>query len=345
MCGIFGALGPQAFADQIAAAAEGVAHRGPDGRGGWTDTQAGLYLAHFRLAIIDPTSASNQPFETDRATLIFNGEIYNYKELRDELRNLGIAFQTQGDTEVLIRALEVWGSAGLNRVRGMFAFAYWDKRNRELLLVRDRFGIKPLYVMTANETTVFASEIEALRRVGWSKANLDARSLYHALNYLPAPYTFYDNIRKLLPGELLRVSSTGTKAELWYRLSPREHGRVEDLLRRSVAEHTRCDVEYGVFLSGGLDSAIIASLVGHYTQAPPSTYSIGFSSFPAFDEGVRAANTARSLGCKHFAHDVLPAELEESMEHCLTKTARGEPFADGSFVPTWLVSRAARTGI
>lgn len=345
MCGIFGVFGSRAFGSELAAATARLAHRGPDGQGEWVDAPAGVYLAHFRLAIIDLTSASRQPFETERGILVFNGEIYNFKEIRAELEQRGCRFATTGDTEVLVRALEEWGTEGLHKLRGMFAFAFWDKHRRELLLVRDRFGIKPLFVLSDGPTLAFASEIEALRRLGWSRPRADVRALYHILNYLPAPYTFYDNIRKVLPGELLRVSSSGISSEIWYRLSPRNHGPIEELLRRSVREHTRCDVDYGVFLSGGLDSAIVAALTREYTGGAPRSFSIGFSSFPAFDEGRQAAASAAALGCLHRSHDVSPDEFEAAMEASLAKLSRGEPFADASFVPTWLVSRAARAGI
>ncbi|HEX4336081.1 MAG TPA: asparagine synthase (glutamine-hydrolyzing) [Polyangiaceae bacterium] len=347
MCGIFGARGPLANDPEALRRAAGVQrHRGPDGFGEFLDDARTTYLAHNRLSIIDLTVASSQPFSTAEGVLAFNGEIYNYVELREELACEGAVFTTTGDTEVLATLLARWGVEGLARVRGMFAFAYFDRKSRSLVLVRDRFGIKPLFVAAHAGSVLFASEIETLRATGqFSETDDEARAIYHLLGYLPAPFSFYKGIVRVPPGHLVRVAEDGTYSmERWYRLEARVHGDLTELLRRSVAEHMRCDVDYGVFLSGGLDSNIVAALATEQSPGRIKTFSIGFRSFPAFDETKGAMMAARYLGSEHHQFDIDERELGAAAEDCLVKLARGEPFADPSFIPTWLVSNRARTG-
>jgi asparagine synthase (glutamine-hydrolysing) len=344
MCGIFGARG------QIAAAHEALRHaaarqtrRGPDGFGEWASPDHDVYLAHNRLAIIDLTDASSQPFHTRAGVLVYNGEIYNYVELKKELVAEGAAFVTDGDTEVLATVIERWGFAGLSRVRGMFAFAYYEHATKTLTLARDRFGIKPLFVASRGGGVLFASEIEALRDAfGFGEHDEEARAIYHLLNYLPAPFTFYRDIVKVPPGHLVHVKDSGYTLEEWYRLEPRVHGDLTALLQRSVAEHMRCDVEYGVFLSGGLDSNIVASLASDVAPGKIRTFSIGFTRFPAFDETAAIGIAAAHLGSQHHQFDIDARDFEAAARECLGKLARGEPFADASFVPTWLVSGRTR---
>jgi asparagine synthase (glutamine-hydrolysing) len=344
MCGIFGARGKLAGDTRLlAAAAARQNKRGPDGFGDWSSPERDTYLAHNRLAIIDLTDASAQPFHTAAGVLAYNGEIYNYIELREELIAAGARFVTDGDTEVLAAVIETWGFSGLSRVRGMFAFAYYSRRTRALTVVRDRFGIKPLFVAERDGTVFFASEIESLSRpFGFDTLDEDARAVYHLLNYLPAPFTFYRGIIKVPPGHLVHITNDGYQLEQWYRLEARVHGDIGELLQRSVREHMRCDVDYGVFLSGGLDSNIIAALASDVAPGRISTFSIGFSEFPAFDETKWTALAAQKLGSEHHQFDIDARAFEEAARSCLDKIACGEPFADASFIPTWLVSARTR---
>ena len=311
MCGIFGAHGvlPNEH-DRLRSLAKRQAHRGPDAFGEWYHEPSRLYFAHNRLSIIDLSNASAQPFHTDAGVLLSNGEIYNYIELRAELARQGVSFRTTGDTEVLAAVLATWGLEGLHRVRGMFAFAYWSWADRKLVLCRDRFGIKPLFVAEHGGATYFSSEIEPLRDAGhWCEPDEEARAIYHLLNYLPAPFTFYRKILKVPPGHLVRVDEGGYALERWYRLEPRAHGDLTELMRRSVREHLRCDVDYGVFLSGGLDSNIVAALASDVAPGRLRTFSIGFPAFPAFDESKWAKLGAAHLGAEHHQFDVDAAEL------------------------------------
>jgi len=316
MCGIAGttAAEPGLLAELCAA----LAHRGPDGSGTWADPSGAVGLAHTRLAVIDLSGAAGQPMASDdgRRVLVFNGEIFNFQELRLGLEAEGVRFRTRSDTEVLLAALERRGEAALADLDGMFAFALWDREERSLLLVRDRFGVKPLAyaALDGGRGVAFASEIAALRRHPGIDLSTDpeALSAYLACLYVPAPMTIHRGIRKLPPGHLLRWTAAGglEAPREWWR--PRVRGgraptvdeAVEELLPalgRSVARRMVSDVPVGCFLSGGLDSGVVAALMAREAARAGgrvATFTMTFDE-PAYDERDAAAAVSRHVGAEH----------------------------------------------
>jgi asparagine synthase (glutamine-hydrolysing) len=341
----------------LRAMARSIAHRGPDGEGVWIT--AGVGLAHRRLSILDLSDAASQPMISPRngSVLVFNGEIYNFARVRDQLAGHGESFTSSGDTEVLHHALDRWGEDALPRVHGMFAFAYWHPGRRELLLARDRFGKKPIYYAPLGgergvDGVIFASEMRALLAHPRVRAerSIDPVALaqYLTHEYVPAPRSILGNVRKLLPGQMLRWrDGVGFRIVPYY--APRHHratkGRPKELVQRFtdlVQEATRerlvADVPVGIFLSGGLDSSFVAACA---TKVHPhvKTFSVGFDD-PSFDESRHARAVAEHLGTEHIEEklsldtmiDIVPSTLDWI----------DEPFADSSMVPTSLLARITR---
>ncbi|CAA7618811.1 Asparagine synthetase [Magnetospirillum sp. LM-5] len=345
MCGIAGSTRPDPAV--LEAMAARLAHRGPDGQGVWTGD--GIGLVHTRLAVIDLSTGGTQPMRSPcgRWTIAFNGEIYNYRELRAELEAVGEGFATHSDTEVLLRLLMRDGLDALARLAGMFAFALWDAQARELLLVRDRLGVKPLvYGRLADGGIAFASEIDALRAHPGLDLGLDrvALSDYLACLYVPAPRTIHAGISKLPPGHWLRWRGGAIETGRWWR--PQVTGdrrpsldeaaeEVLPLLRQAVAARLVADVEVGCFLSGGIDSSVIAALMAEERKRqggpPPKTFTMTFAE-AAYDERDAARAVADHIGA---IHTELPAQaetagfLDDMVRHF------GEPFGN----PTALLIR------
>ncbi|MCP5367782.1 MAG: asparagine synthase (glutamine-hydrolyzing) [Hyphomicrobiales bacterium] len=354
MCGIAGTTAPDPAL--LAALCGDLRHRGPDAEGTWTDPEGGVGLAHTRLAVIDLSPGGAQPMVSDcgRYVIAFNGEIYNYRTLRAELEAAGETFRSDSDTEVLLRLLRARGAAALDRLVGMFAFALWDRERRELLLVRDRLGIKPLvYAPLANGGLAFASEIRALHRHPGVDLELDREALsqYLACLYVPAPRTIHAGIRKLPPGHLLRWRGGAAEIECYWRprvagtATPSPDEAVEALLpilRRAVVDRMVADVPVGCFLSGGIDSSVIAALMAEETRAgggpPVRSFTMTFDE-PAYDERDAAAAVAGHLGC---AHTELPAGagLAGLLDGALG--AFGEPFGNPTSLLIHDLSRKAR---
>jgi asparagine synthase (glutamine-hydrolysing) len=359
MCGIAGVvLRERAPVDEalVRAMTARIAHRGPDGEGAWT--APGVGLGHRRLSILDLSDAAAQPMlaREGRAALTFNGEIYNFAALRAELESLGERFHSSGDTEVLLRALERWGTRALARVHGMFAFAHWDGDARRLTLARDRFGKKPLYYAPfgpdGREGIAFASELRALLahpRVR-EERTLDPAALAQYLVHecVPAPRSILANVRKLLPGECLTwEEGRGLARESYY--APRFHrdtrgdanalaAEFTRLVERATADRLVADVPVGVFLSGGLDSSFIAACAAR-VHPRVKTFAIGFDE-PSFDESAHARAVARHLGTEHVEERLSIATMLDVLPGALDWL--DEPFADSSFVPTSLLARVAR---
>src|ERR1700680_3774923 len=274
MCGIAGIVGPQASVEVPRSMAPRLVHRGPDGDGAWEGP--GVALAHRRLAILDLSEGGHQPMLFDSQVLTYNGEICNHERLRADLPG---PWQSTGDTEVLVHLLAKHGSACLDRLVGMFAFAAWDTREQRLLLARDRLGIKPLYYRLLSDGIAFASELKALMLLGTPDIDHSAGRgfLFHA--YIPAPKTIYRGIAKLPAGHTLTWQAGRVSIERYWNPSPAIVERstadtmqqLDALLRAVVPEHTVSDVPVGVFLSGGVDSA----LTTFYLDAP-HTYTLGF---------------------------------------------------------------------
>ncbi len=352
MCGIAGIYVPgsrETICHRLLADMTGtLSHRGPDGEG--YHVEDGLGLGHRRLAIID-TATGDQPMarEDGSAVIIFNGEIYNFRELRRELSDRGHRFRTQSDTEVILEAYAAWGESCVTRLRGMFAFAIWSPGERRLFLARDRVGIKPLYYAWDGRRFQFGSEIKALLRDPAVGREIDPAALDEYLTYLyvPAPRSIYKSIRKLRAGHTLTVSERGVEERPYWDLSfePRSGGTLESYaegLRNAVEESVRfhlvSDVPLGAFLSGGIDSTSVVGLMAGLLREPVKTASIGFED-SGFDELPWARRTAERFRTDSFERVVEPRAAE-----ILDRLAwhYDEPFADSSMIPTYYVSQVAR---
>jgi asparagine synthase (glutamine-hydrolysing) len=354
MCGLAGKLAPsmQAPIDRhlLSAMADAVAHRGPDADGFYVGE--GVGLAHRRLSIVDIASGQ-QPLANEDGTIwvVFNGEIYNFADLRAELEGNGHRFRTHSDTEVIVHGYEQWGDACVERFRGMFAFAIWDARERRLLLARDRVGIKPLYyAQPRGGGLVFASEIKSILEDpavdrSWSADAVDA---YLTLLYVPSPDTIYRHIKKLPPGHVL-VAERGTiRVTKYWDLQftgDGDPGREEQyldeldaLLTESVRLRLISEVPLGAFLSGGVDSTAVVAYMTKTSESPVLASSVGFAD-EAFNEIDNARRIANHLGCRLDTTVIAP-----KVDELLPKLAWhfDEPFGDSSAVPTYYVSAAAR---
>ena len=366
MCGIAGFLGARGSAEPdglLRGMTDAVAHRGPDDAGLWTDCDAGVALGHRRLSILDLSAEGHQPktSASERWVVAFNGEIYNFRELRSELEQRGARFRGHSDTEVLLAGFEAWGLvATVRRAAGMFAMAVWDRETRTLHLVRDRLGEKPLYVGTFDGTLLFASELKAMRRhPAWrGEIDRDVLTAYLRVGYVPGPYAIYRNVRKVEPGTIVSVRAVDGRLEerteaYWSVGDAFARGvsdpltgshdemvtALEDVLRRTVRDEMVSDVPLGAFLSGGIDSSTIVALMQAESRRPVRTFTIGFHD-PAFNEAEHARDVARHLGTEHTELYVTPDDLLDVVP--LMPALYDEPFADPSQVPTYLVSRLAR---
>jgi asparagine synthase (glutamine-hydrolysing) len=352
MCGIAGFVridGAPADERRARAMAGILSHRGPDGDGFFVDGAAAL--GHRRLAIIDP-EGGEQPVSNEDGSLwiTYNGELYNFPELKRELEGLGHRFRTHCDTEVVVHAYEEWGERCLERLRGMFAFAIRDRKRRQLFLARDRFGIKPLYVLQQGGVVAFASELQAFNALPEFEpaTDLQAIDLYLQFQYIPAPFTIYREVRKLPPAHWMRIADGGAiegphrywNLEFHADESLSEGEWVERLdaaLRESVTAHLISDVPFGAFLSGGVDSSTIVAYMSEVLREPVKTFSIGFEE-SEYDETSYARQVASRFGTDHHEEIVRPDALgilPELVRHY------GEPMADSSAIPTWYVSRLA----
>ncbi len=365
MCGINGTLvfehsGFRVTEPYLARMRDTMAHRGPDGAGLWLSKDRRVGLGHRRLSIIDLSPTAAQPMSNENETLwiSFNGEIYNHVDVRRELDAFGIhRWKTDhSDTEVILHAFEQWGIGCLDKLRGMFAIGLWDARRRELWLVRDRIGVKPLYYSVQNGRLVFASEIKAILEDPDQKRVLSEEALYHYLSFLtvPAPDTMFEGIKKLPPGTWLRVGADGRMEErrYWDVLDHTAPLRVEsdeaisatvlDVLRTSVRLRKVSDVPVGVFLSGGIDSSTNAALFSQDEIRPVSTFTIGYAGhYETYKNELDYARLmARAVGADH--HEQL-LTLDDLLEFVPSMVRlQDEPIADPVCVPLYYVSRLAR---
>lgn len=372
MCGFSGFLTSQNFDSPFSQILEGMAlalhHRGPDDSGVWYDAQSGIGLAHARLAIVDLSPAGHQPMQSacDRYVLAFNGEIYNDLELRKELesKSQAPAWRGRSDTETLLACFTAWGvEKTIQATVGMFAFALWDKQHQVLTLARDRLGEKPLYWGWFNKTLLFGSELNSLKVHPAFNAQIDRDALALLLrhNYIPAPHSIYKGIRKLPAGHYVQIAqgqdfnSVSTRA-YWSLTGAIEAGvaqpfsgsdkdavmALEGLISQSVAGQMLADVPLGAFLSGGVDSSTIVSLMQKQSSRPIRTFSIGFNE-QGYNEAEYAKDVAKHLGTDH-------NELYVGANEALAVIPKlpeiySEPFADSSQIPTFLVSQMAKRQI
>ena len=376
MCGIAGLWDAAHHfpADENLATVRGMTRalhrRGPDDEGFFQDAAAGIALGHRRLSVIDLSPEGHQPMTSasGRYVMVYNGEVYNHDAMRRELAARGAGFRGHSDTEVMLAAIEQWGlEAAVKRFIGMFAFALWDRRERSLSLVRDRLGIKPLYCGWVGSRFVFASELKAITRLpGFDNAiDRDALCLLLRHNYINAPYSIYQGIRKLVPGTWVTVSADMARTSsndaalaaatrtYWSAREVAEAGvadrlhlsdaeatdALERVLRDAVALRMEADVPLGAFLSGGVDSSLVVALMQAQSARPVQTFSIGFRE-KGYDEAVHAGAVAKHLGTEHH-------ELYVTAQDALDVVPKlpgifDEPFSDSSQIPTFLLSQLAR---
>ena len=365
MCGILGFLNkttPPDWESSFRLALDTMAHRGPDDSGIWWDHQSGIGLGHRRLSILDLSPLGRQPMHSpsERFVITYNGEVYNYLQLKEELQKKGYPFKGGSDTEVLLAGFEAWGvEKTVERSNGMFAYGVWDRTERVLHLVRDRLGIKPLYYGRVMGSFVFASELKALKNVpGFQgEINRDALALLMHLGYIPAPYSIYNGIYKLPPGTILSLRDGQPAGEpqprpYWsarqvaerlntdsYHNSLEEAvGDLDALLRDAVKLRMIADVPLGAFLSGGIDSSTVVALMQAQSPRPVKTFSIGFNE-SEYNEAAHAKRVAKHLGTDHTELYVTPQQARDVIPRL--PTLYDEPFGDSSQIPTFLVSELA----
>ena len=369
MCGFVGfvegsnRLGADALERTVAKMADRLATRGPDDAGAWVSAAAGIALGYRRLAVMDLSPTGRQPMvsASGRSVIVYNGEVYNFAEIRRELRGNGHRFRGNSDTEVVLEACEAWGvKRAVSKFIGMFAFALWDGRTRLLTLVRDRLGIKPLYWGRCGEVLFFGSQPKAfMDHPAWRPVlDRDALAAYLVHQYVPAPRSIFKGIEKLEPGCLVQIDAHGqeTRHRYWdLRAIARDGVRdraalddaaavesLDDLLRDAVKRRMIADVPVGAFLSGGIDSSTVLALMQAQSRQPVKSFSIGFDE-EGYNEAHHAKRVAEHLGTDH-------TELHAGRDHVLGVVPHlaswfDEPFADSSQIPTCLVSRIARRDV
>ena len=351
MCGLAGYLSPRSFPGDVLERMTGaLEHRGPDAGGFFRDGP--VALGHRRLSIID-LAGSPQPMSTPEGdlTVIFNGEIYNFHEVREVLMARGHRFATQGDTEVLLYAYREYGEAMLGHLQGMFAFALWDRPRQRLFIARDHLGVKPLYYSWDGATLVFGSELKALLEhpAVSRELDLDALGLYLECQYIPAPKSIYRGVRKLEPGHSLVVGKGEVALRRYWRpdyvpkleLTDDEAvARLDTELRRSVKSMLVSDVPLGSFLSGGIDSSLVSALMVDVSGRPIDTFTLGFEGESAVSEHGHAEAVARHIGATSHVLMMTQPDLVSSFEHWVD--AFDEPFADPAALPTLLLAKLTR---
>ena len=361
MCGIAGFLHPcfpqEQWPDTLRNMAESLAHRGPDDEGVWFDPAAGVGLAHRRLSVIDISAAGHQPMSSDdgRVSLVYNGEIYNFRDIRETLEALGHRFKSSSDTEVVLKAYIQWGADCLQKFVGMFSLALWDSTASRLFLARDRLGVKPLYYHLSKGVFLFASELKAIMAFrGFAKEiDADAIPLFLHYQYIPAPRTIFKQTYKLLPGHFLMYDGKEITTRAYWKLpdvpaadssydEEDELQKLDDLLTKAVSDRLISDVPLGALLSGGIDSSVVAAMMRKVSTAPVKTFSIGFRE-ENYNEAPWAAKVAKHLRTDHTEFFVTPEDairIIPSLPHIYD-----EPFADASAIPTLLVSQLTRSHV
>ncbi len=363
MCGIVGICFAknQAQLTAVSSMRDALTHRGPDDAGIWIDDHLGVALGHRRLSILDLSAHGHQPMRssTGRYMIVFNGEIYNFRELRAQLEKItDIKLIGHSDTEVLLAAIETYGfHQAIQLAVGMFAIALWDRQDQALYLARDRFGEKPLYYSWIGQTLIFASELKAFKRFPDFGAviNKEMIGVYLKYNYIPAPYSIYEGAYKILPGKYLKINARGEQHEETYWsakgiaqqgiLSPTQLSfseatdQLESTLKETIALQMVADVPVGAFLSGGIDSSLIVALMQAQASSPVKTFSVGFEE-ESFNEAPYAKKIAAHLGTDHTELYMTPTHWKEALNNF--SILYDEPFADPSQLPTFLVSKLAR---
>lgn len=377
MCGIAGLITTDSQPidrEILAAMTERLHHRGPDDGGIWSGAAGGVQVAlgNRRLSILDLSPRGHMPMPSPdgRWRITYNGEVYNFKEIRGELESLGYAFRSETDTEVILHAYAAWGPQCLKRFNGMFAFAIWDEQEQSLFIARDRLGVKPLYFAEWGKHFAFASEIKSLLANPSlpRELDLDALDLYLTFRVIPQPYTIFKAIRKLAPGHYLiwkqgRIeqraywdvfghangdgAAHANGSSRAHRSMPAFKAELHELMEDAVRLRLRSDVPLGVLLSGGIDSSVVASLMARLSSTRIKTFTLGFleakGALHGYDESATARRTAEYLGSEHHellaTSDLVRDNIPAALDHC------DEPFATSSVIPTFLISRLARADV
>lgn len=354
MCGISGIINRRANvdSDQLNKMMDKIAHRGPDAQGVYINKDKTCGLGHRRLSILDLSDAANQPMHSKcgNYTLVYNGELYNFQELKEILQKEGVEFTTLSDSEVVLNAFIAWGPECVDRFNGMFAFAVWDETKEELYVFRDRLGIKPLFYAWDESTFYFSSELKAIapfvEKNNWDEAAIQH---YFRLGYIPAPFTIYKSVRKLEEGSFIHLDKTDLFIKKYWNLEEKVDKKtvsnendaktqLHDLLKSSVEMRLKSDVPLGVFLSGGIDSSTLAAVAQSLSDSPISTFSIGFQE-DSFNENEYAKKVAEHLGTNHHEFIISHKEVRDLVKEI--PNWYDEPFADASALPTYLVSKMA----
>ena len=350
ICGIFDLKGGNVDRNLLGRMIASMEHRGPDGAGEMIDREVGL--GHRRLSIIDLEGGA-QPLgnENETVKVVFNGEIYNFIELRDVLEAAGHQFKTRSDTEVIVHAYEQWGIDCVRRFNGMFAFALWDGERRKLFLARDHLGIKPLYYATVGSQLLFASEIKSLLQHPQCvrAVNMEALAEYCTFRYVPSPKTLFDKIMKLSPAHLMTVSSAGIKSERYWNSVPRpqktrtEAEYIEEyqyLLEDAVRLQMRSDVPVGLFLSSGVDSGALLAIMSKYASGEVQAFTIGFEGGERSSEVGDARAVASQFGARHFVETLTPEDYVSYYERYMLDIE--EPVGNETAAAFYFVARLAR---
>lgn len=350
ICGIFDRFGRPIDQNLLGKMIDAIALRGPDGEGRFVDREVGL--GHRRLSIIDVEGGA-QPIgnEDESLKIVFNGEIYNFVELRKELEGAGHTFKTRSDTEVIVHAYEQWGKACVDRFNGMFAFAIWDSNKRELFLARDHLGVKPLYYVELGGRILFGSEIKALLQDRECPRDVDVESLAQlfTFRYVPSPKTLFKGICKLPAGHCMTLSARGIEVDRFWGWIPRhreswnEEALIEEycaLLEDSVRLQLRSDVPLGLFLSSGVDSGALLAIMSQYSSGPVQTFTIGFEGGEKINEVEDARSLARMFGADHYFMEIKPEDYLKYYENYLWDLE--EPVGNETAAAFYFVSKIAR---
>lgn len=359
MCGVAGirTFRGSVSETELKSMCETLKHRGPDDQGTYINPSQKVGLAQQRLSIIDLSMAGHQPMEREGLYVTYNGEIYNFAEIKKELESLGAKFSSHSDTEVLLLAYKRWGKEAVQKFRGMFAFAIWNAETEELVLCRDRAGVKPLYYYHDDSLFLFASEAKAIMAHPSAKRDVDYDALasFFRFGYVPSPQSIWKNVHKLEPGHFLTVAKDGTlsKERYW---NIRDHvapqasaldeksilAETESILSEAFKLRMVADVPVGVFLSGGIDSSLLTALLSKDADRPLETFTIGFDE-DGYDEAPFAREIAKHLGTNHHELYVTPKRAQELIRKI--PDLYDEPFGDFSAIPTFLVSEFARSNV
>src|SRR3989344_315420 len=359
MCGIAGIWDfngkNENMENTIKSMTNALAHRGPDDAGFYTNVKNNIALGHRRLSIIDLSTHGHQPMSNDNKNIwiTYNGEIYNFIEIKKELESLGYAFKSHSDTEVILKSYEEWGLSSVHKFRGMFALAIWDSAKKTLFLLRDRAGVKPLYYYFNKGLVLFASELKALHKHPRFKKeiNYEGLNLFLQLGYIPAPYTIFKNTHKVNSGHYLKIHNGKIQEEKYWDINDfyltkpiqKNEAEIENELERILTESFSLrlisDVPVGVFLSGGIDSTLVTALLQKKSINPLKTFTIGFKE-KNYDEAPYAKIIAKHLKTDHYELYCTPKESFNIIKNF--SELYDEPFGDSSGIPNFLVSKLAR---